>query len=237
LRGVVERGSGVQAKSASVLIAGKTGTSRKIVDGKYSTSSYTASFVGMFPAEDPQVVCLVMLDNPKAFGYYGGYTSAPIVKSIAEKISATSNSIAHTPTTPTVGKEMLAMPDVRSIEMESATNTLEALGFDVETSGEGTIVLRQSPAPGTKVPRGETVRLATGGIATTAAGGYTVVPDLRGLSLRRALNRLTMARLDVDVNGSGVVASQSIKAGGQVKVGTRISINCLAKSVGVMTAL
>lgn len=237
LRGVVERGSGIQAKSANVMIAGKTGTSRKIVDGKYSTSSYTASFVGMFPADNPQVVCLVMLDNPKAFGYYGGYTSAPIVKSIAEKISATSPSFAQTPATPTNGKEMLVMPDVRSIELESATNMLEGLDFDVETSGEGAIVLKQSPAPGTKVSRGETVRLATGGTATTVAGGYTVVPDLRGLSLRRALNRLTIARLDVDINGSGVVASQSIRAGEQVKVGTRISIGCIAKSVGAMTAL
>jgi hypothetical protein len=192
----------------------------------------------MFPADNPQVVCLVMLDNPKAFGYYGGYTSAPIVKSIAEKISATSPSIAQASEAHgTGGNEMLSMPDVRSIELESATNMLEGLDFDVETSGEGAIVLKQSPAPGTKVPRGETVRLATGGIATTVAGGFTVVPDLRGLSLRRALNRLTIARLDVDVNGSGVVTSQSIKAGGQVKVGTRISIGCMAKSVGAMTAL
>ncbi len=237
LRGVVERGSGVPAKSASVLLAGKTGTSRKIVDGKYSTSSYTASFVGIFPADDPQVVCLVMLDNPKALGYYGGYTSAPIVKNIAEKVFATSRSIVQQPSTPRVGKELLATPDVRSVALESATNTLEALGFDVETSGEGMIVVKQSPAPGAKLARGETVRLATGGIATTVAGGYTIVPDLRGLSLRRALNRLTVARLDVVVNGSGVVASQSIKAGEQVKAGTRISVMCEAKRIAVMTSL
>lgn len=237
LRGVVERGTAPSARSEAVMIAGKTGTSRKIVDGKYSTSSHTASFVGMFPVNNPQVVCLVMLDNPKALGYYGGVASAPIVKGIAEKVIATSNNFAQQQSAPPVGKEFLATPDVRTLEVESATNTLSSLGFKVETTGEGTIVLKQTPAPGTKIPKGETIRLATAGIATTVAGGYTIVPDLKGLSLRRALNRLTIARLDVDVNGSGVVASQSLKAGEQVKIGTRISINCEPKQLSVMTSL
>lgn len=237
LRGVVERGSGIQAKSATVMMAGKTGTSRKHIDGQYSKSSYTASFVGLFPADNPHVVCLVMLDNPKAFGFYGGYTSAPIVKNIAEKLSATLPTIAQRPATPTKETDIVVIPDVRSIELESATHLLESLAFDVETSGEGAIVLKQSPAPGTKVRRGETIRLVTQGGTTTVAGGYTVVPDLRGLSLRRALNRLTIARLDVEINGSGVVASQSIKAGEQVKVGTRVAIHCVTKAFEAMTSL
>jgi cell division protein FtsI/penicillin-binding protein 2 len=237
LCGVVERGTATSAKSATVLIAGKTGTSRKIIEGRYSTTSYTASFAGLFPAEDPQVVCLVMLDNPKALGYYGGVASAPIVKNIAEKVIATSNSFARHTNAGEPGKELLATPDVRTLEVESATNTLEALGFDVEATGEGTVVLRQSPAPGTKIARGASIRLATAGVATTVAGGYTIVPELKGLTLRRALNRLTIARLDVRIDGSGIVAVQSVTAGEQVKAGTRISIRCEPKRLTVQTSL
>ena len=237
LRGVVEHGTATSAKSDAVQLAGKTGTSRKIVDGKYSTSNYTASFVGMFPYENPQVVCLVMLDSPKSFGYYGGVASAPIVKGIAEKVIATSNTIAQQSVAPSLEKELLATPDVRSLDVESATATLGSLGFNVEASGSGTIVLKQMPSPGTKITRGGTVRLATAGIAPTVAGGYTVVPDLKGLSLRRALNRVTTAQLDVQINGSGVVTSQTLDAGVQVKVGTRIGIRCEAKRIGVLTSL
>jgi cell division protein FtsI (penicillin-binding protein 3) len=236
LRGVVEHGTATTAKSTTVAIAGKTGTSRKIVDGKYSTSSYTASFVGMFPADNPQVVCLVMLDNPKSLGYYGGVASAPIVKGIAEKVFASNKNIVQEQA-PVIGREMFATPDVRTLDLDAATSRLESLGFDVETTGEGAFVTKQSPEPGAKVARGETVRLATGGMATTVAGGFTVVPDVKGLSLRRALNRITTARLDVDVNGSGIVASQSLKAGAQVKIGSRIVIQCEPKSVAVATSL
>lgn len=235
--GVVERGTGMSAKSKAVHIAGKTGTSRKIVDGKYSTSSYTASFIGMFPSEDPLVVCLVMLDNPKTLGYYGGVASAPIVKDIAEKVIATSNNFAQQQTAPNVGRELFAVPDVRTLEVDAASSTLSSQGFKVETTGEGKIVLKQAPAPGAKIPKGETIRLATAGIATTVAGGYTVVPELKGLSLRRALNHLTLARLDVQVDGSGVVVLQSINAGEQVKVGTRIRVRCEPKRVSVITSL
>ncbi len=84
--GVVERGTGKPAKIPNVRIAGKTGTSRKFVEGKYEMGSYTASFVGFFPADDPRVVCLVMMDNPRGANYTGGTTSAPIFRAIAERV-------------------------------------------------------------------------------------------------------------------------------------------------------
>lgn len=237
LQGVVERGTATSAKSSGVLIAGKTGTSRKIRDGKYSTSEYTASFVGMFPAEDPAVVCLVMLDNPKTFGYYGGVASAPIVKDIAEKIIATAHILPQQQSMVAPGKEVIATPDVRTLEVEAATSTLSSLGLKVETTGRGSVVLKQLPAPGTQMLKGETVKLATAGTAPLVAGGYTVVPNLKDLSLRRALNLLTISHLDVQVHGSGTVAAQSLQAGQQVKAGTRILIRCESKRRAMISLL
>lgn len=237
LRGVVERGTATSAKSNDVMIAGKTGTSKKMRDGKYSTSEYTASFVGMFPAEDPAVVCLVMLDNPKTFGYYGGVASAPIVKGIAEKIIATAHLLPQQQSIAVPGKEVFATPDVRTLEVDAATSTLSSLGLKVEMTGDGPVVLKQSPAPGTQLLKGETVKLVTAGVAPTVAGGYTIVPDLKELSLRRALNLLTIAHLDVQVSGSGIVAAQSINAGQQVKTRTRVAIRCESKRHAMISLL
>jgi len=62
-------------------LAGKTGTSNKVVDGKIAQDKYISSFVGFAPANDPQVVLLVMIDEPKG-DYYGGVIAAPVFSSI-----------------------------------------------------------------------------------------------------------------------------------------------------------
>jgi cell division protein FtsI (penicillin-binding protein 3) len=94
LEGVVERGTATAAKLPNVRIAGKTGTSKRLVNGKYAESEYTASFVGYFPVEDPRVVCLVMLDRPSGITRYGGTTSAPIFREIVSRIMGSSADFA-----------------------------------------------------------------------------------------------------------------------------------------------
>ncbi len=94
LEGVVERGTAVSAKIPGMRIAGKTGTSKRLVNGSYDGAEYTASFVGFFPAEAPEIVCLVMLDKPRGINYYGGTTSAPIFREIVKRIVASSDRYA-----------------------------------------------------------------------------------------------------------------------------------------------
>jgi cell division protein FtsI (penicillin-binding protein 3) len=85
LRGVVDKGTGKSAKLDFVSVGGKTGTSQKLVDGKYSKSHYNSSFIGFFPVEKPQILCLVLVNSPER-GKYGGAVAAPIFKEVAEKI-------------------------------------------------------------------------------------------------------------------------------------------------------
>jgi cell division protein FtsI (penicillin-binding protein 3) len=85
LLGVVEKGTGKQAKIDSISIGGKTGTSKIIVNGKYSDSQYYSSFVGFYPAENPTIVCYVLINKPKGH-YYGGLVSAPVFKNILLRI-------------------------------------------------------------------------------------------------------------------------------------------------------
>ncbi|MCX6556677.1 MAG: penicillin-binding transpeptidase domain-containing protein, partial [Candidatus Aminicenantes bacterium] len=84
LTAVVNRGTGKKAGIEGIEIAGKTGTARKIKDGKYTTT-YVSSFGGFFPARHPQVTVFVMIDEPLGM-YYGGDVAAPLFRSIAAKI-------------------------------------------------------------------------------------------------------------------------------------------------------
>jgi cell division protein FtsI (penicillin-binding protein 3) len=85
LRGVVDKGTGKAAKLDFISVGGKTGTSQKLIDGKYSKSHYNSSFIGFFPVENPQILCLVLVNSPER-GRYGGAVGAPIFKEIADKI-------------------------------------------------------------------------------------------------------------------------------------------------------
>jgi cell division protein FtsI (penicillin-binding protein 3)/stage V sporulation protein D (sporulation-specific penicillin-binding protein) len=83
LKGVVLEGTGTQAAIPGYTVAGKTGTAAKIdSNGRYSTSRYVASFVGLVPATKPRVVIMVMVDEPRG-GYYGGVVAAPAFAEIA----------------------------------------------------------------------------------------------------------------------------------------------------------
>lgn len=84
LASVVENGTGKNAKLSYVSVGGKTGTSKKVVNGRY-TSDYNSSFVGFFPAEDPKIICLILANSPKV-GKYGSAVAAPIFKRIAERL-------------------------------------------------------------------------------------------------------------------------------------------------------
>ncbi len=87
LVGVVKEGTGTNAQISNVLVGGKTGTSQKLIDGKYSKFDYNSSFVGFFPANAPKIVCLILVNSP-AIGRYGGSVAAPIFKNVAERIIA-----------------------------------------------------------------------------------------------------------------------------------------------------
>ncbi|MVW71781.1 penicillin-binding protein 2 [Bordetella sp. 15P40C-2] len=86
VRSMLEASAGPEgAKAAQVQgyrVAGKSGTARKIVDGRYSTQRYRSSFVGFAPVSNPRIVVAISIDEPKAGGYYGGAVAAPIFSTI-----------------------------------------------------------------------------------------------------------------------------------------------------------
>ena len=230
--GVVERGTGQPARIPGITIAGKTGTSRKFVDGKYETGSYNASFVGFFPAEKPEIVCLVILENPKTGGYTGAMASAPIFKAIAQQIINNNGLFSKTSIAKNDEKEnrpLTTVPNVSHIQREIAEGILENSGLRVSVLGDGDIVYRQIPEAGKKVFRGESVQLILNQSNAAAVNGAIAVPDLRGMSIRRAINRLTAEKLDVAVVGSGVVVHHYPGANEFAPPGTKVTLICEPK--------
>jgi cell division protein FtsI (penicillin-binding protein 3) len=230
--GVVERGTGMEVRIHGVRIAGKTGTSRKYQDGKYTTNNYTASFAGFFPVENPQIVCLVMMDNPRSRGYYGGITSGPIFKAIAERIIATSYKFSGSSLAlQTVPINEIVVPDVRMLQPVLAKKMLANCGLNCQSFGKGTIVVKQSPEPGKKIEKGEVVSLILNGESSVTSNGQIAVPDVRGMSIRRAMNRLVVDEFDIRVQGSGIVTSQIPKAGERVRPGSLITLFCASQGL------
>ncbi|NUN69930.1 MAG: PASTA domain-containing protein [Bacteroidetes bacterium] len=237
LEAVVEYGSGMVVKTPGVRIAGKTGTSRKHVNGKYEEGSYNASFVGFFPADKPEIVCLVMMENPRAGGYYGATASAPVFKAIADRIINNSGlivgSVAAVQAPAVPGKEVatVLIPDVAGTDSEEASQALKRSGLAAKVIGTGDEVLRQYPPAGTNVERGSIVQLLMNETEVSAVAGDLTVPDLRGMSVRRAVNKLSAEHLGVAIVGSGVVTGQFPGPGTSMKSGAKVTIICEPKAI------
>jgi cell division protein FtsI (penicillin-binding protein 3) len=88
LRGAVEEGgTGTEAQLANYTVLGKTGTARRYQNGGYVAGKYTSTFAAIFPADDPQLVVIVKIDNPKG-SYYGGRTAAPVTRTMLQQALA-----------------------------------------------------------------------------------------------------------------------------------------------------
>src|SRR2546429_7714962 len=88
LRGVGERGTGTEAALTIFPVGAKTGPARRVVNGRYAAGEYTASFAALFPADQPQLVLVVKIDNPHKGSYFAAQTAAPVTRSMLEQALA-----------------------------------------------------------------------------------------------------------------------------------------------------
>ncbi|MFN2398233.1 MAG: peptidoglycan D,D-transpeptidase FtsI family protein, partial [Gemmatimonadaceae bacterium] len=133
LVGTVEAGTATRAGLGTFALAGKTGTARRTAHGRYVANEYTASFVGLFPANEPQYVILVKLDNPKG-EYYGGLTAAPVTKAVLEAAIAARDAALDRRSLARVESvhRQVALGDV-------APATSEQASLDVAYNGAGSV--------------------------------------------------------------------------------------------------
>lgn len=161
LESVVTNGSGRNAFIDGYRVGGKTGTAQKVQDGRYMVGNYITSFMGFMPADDPQIVVYIAIDNAKGITQYGGTVAAPIVKNVLEDaiqiLNIPRRKGASEKKYNYLDQKYATVPDVVGDSKEEASEKLEK--FKVEYSGSGDTVTYQSPVAGERIYEGETVRL------------------------------------------------------------------------------
>ncbi len=164
LESVVANGSGKNAYIADYRVGGKTGTAQKVENGSYLVGNYITSFIGFLPADDPEVVVYIAIDNAKGVTQYGGTVAAPIAKNVMLDIINTlniekrENGLDKEYVYP--DKKQIRIPNVTNINIEEAIKLLK--DFKIEFSGSGNKVIHQTPTSNTLVYEGDTIKLLLG---------------------------------------------------------------------------
>ena len=164
LESVVALGSGRNAFVDGYRVGGKTGTAQKVKDGRYMENNHIVSFIGFAPADDPQIVVYVAVDNPKDTVQFGGTVAAPIVGNIMRDVLP---EIGVKPRKGQIEKEynwldtkLVEVPNIIGLSKKELAEQFVNLNLDV--SGEGDVVVQQSPNEGVKVKEGSTLRVYLG---------------------------------------------------------------------------
>ena len=222
-------GGGKNAYVSGYRIGGKSGTSEQLnmdrrADGDYKK---VASFAAVLPADDPEILVYVMLDDPNnARSDYSSILAAPVAGNIISEVAPYLG-------IPTDGEDrsqtIVTVPNLIGTEWSNAQVQLNIKGLKhqlMESSGSQVAagVTYQYPSAGSKVPYGTTIYLYT----DTYSGSQTEVPDVSGKSADFARQMLAAAGLNCVVEGTagGVVQSQSSEAGSSVQRGTIVTVTC-----------
>jgi cell division protein FtsI (penicillin-binding protein 3) len=195
----VEEGTGTRARLANFAVAGKSGTTRATAEGgRYEAGAYIASFVGFFPADDPQLLVLVKLDRPDG-SYFGGGTAAPVTRATMEAIlAARSAPLDHRAL---VG---LTRPAARAPGTSSAERAFTSAPTWIRATST-------APAPPADIP-------------PPRSGQEVTMPEVVGLSPRTAARRIHAAGLVVEWTGKGRVVDTQPVAGTRLGPGDTVRL-------------
>lgn len=242
-----ENGSPISAKTAKEVrellastVTSKYGTGKKFalngytVGGKTGTAeipnpsgrgylaghgNYLYSFLGMAPAEDPQLLTYVLVQQPKL--KVGEIGSDPVSKLFT---SIMDNSLRYLNIVPN-GEDIVeatVLRDYNGKDSTTATKKILADGFVPEVIGEGGLVEVQYPDPGTKLAEGSVILLQT--------KGPTTLPNFSGWSKKMMLSYKMLSGLDIRINGDGYVTEQSLSEGSVIGQGEPVVIHLKSPS-------
>ncbi|KJS16090.1 MAG: stage V sporulation protein D [Peptococcaceae bacterium BRH_c4b] len=222
LQKVVLEGTGKSAFVEGYRVAGKTGTAQVPEHGGYAQGRYVASFAGFAPADDPRIAVLVMVAEPKGGKYYGSEVAAPAFQAVARDtlrylrvpedpaLPVPKDYIKETNPAPVpVASTKRVVPNVVGFPLDDALQALKTAGFYGRLEGKQGSVSEQKPPGGTILDRGGTVLIKVSPASTTGLKDQVVVPDLRGMTVKKAGMLLEEVGLNLNPYGSGLAARQS----------------------------
>jgi stage V sporulation protein D (sporulation-specific penicillin-binding protein) len=231
LEGVVKGEKGSNCYIQGYRIGGKSGTSQKL-DENVAGTTYVASYCAFAPADDPQVIMLVLVDEPTGEKYYGSQVASPVCVQVMTEM------LPYLEIFPQYTEEerktlQVSVPNVQTYTVESAKQTLENLSLKVTIVGNGKNVVRQYPT-GVSIENGGTVVLCTDDTKPQTV----TVPNLMGLTRQQAKELLSGYGLNLTAQGSGASEKDAVAQGDQqaiagrkVPVGTSISVTFTSRTV------
>lgn len=209
LEGVVEHGTAKNIRNSDYKIAGKTGTSLKLKNGKYTRDYYT-SFAGYFPADQPKYSCIVVIDDPQGIRQHGADVAAPVFKEIADKVFARDIEMHKTLPRKTWEDDTGIFPMVKAGYFEDLRYLCNEMGISNHTR--------------------DTEEWVVANVSNRSINWKSKqylpdqVPDVSGMTLKDALYILENKGLRVNFRGQGRVLSQSQRAGTTVLKGSTIDV-------------
>lgn len=213
LEGVVLRGTARRAfYGTPYKVAGKTGTAKIVKDGKY-TSDYNASFVGYFPADDPKYSCIVAINKPSEGGYYGGVVAAPAFREIADKIYSTSLvlDLKYETKYGSVVEPIKKAP-ANHQDLKQIYSALGIKPIDYLYNDDWALAHQNN----------DTLELTSVDFSTH------LIPNVKGMIAKDAVYLLENMGVKTNISGRGIVRSQSIKPGTQLRNGQTINLKLAA---------
>jgi cell division protein FtsI (penicillin-binding protein 3) len=209
LRAVVEAGTAVKADLVNFEVAGKSGTARRVEGGRYLAGNYTASFVGLFPADKPQYVVLVKLDSPKN-GYYGGDIAAPVIRHVLRAALAARDAALDRGGLLVAERKDTARPDSLAVVASAESTRVEEpkvaiAGRDTIDPVPEPVVTKPIAAP---IPGDTVLRLPLKRTVAVTPSDARPIPYITGMTLRDAVRVMHEAGFRVVLsNGSALAVS------------------------------
>ncbi|WNS43823.1 penicillin-binding transpeptidase domain-containing protein [Paenibacillus sp. MMS20-IR301] len=238
----LQHGTGRHAYIEGYRVAGKTGTAIK-PDGKggYDRDKVRSSFLGYAPANNPKIALYVIIDEP-ADAAGGGAAAGPVFKEIVSQslqymgvpkaVESDTAGSSKTPAKAAAVSEQRSTPELTGKTVKEARQQLLNQGFDFEAVGNGAAVISQYPVKGTKLTAGQRIYLLT------QQDEAMSIPDLKGQSLRDALEILNLLKVGISVEGEGYVTEQTqTENNGKIHVSLKLSpVNEYGENIPVTAA-
>ncbi len=238
LESVVANGSGKNGGVPGYRIGGKTGTAQKYEDGAIADGKLIASFIGFAPADSPEFLVLILVDEPKVGPIFGSTVAAPFVSDVMEEI------LQYYGYMPDSGEESVTVPNVTGLSVESAQDTLRSAGLTATVQGSGE-VLAQIPRADKETVKGSNLLLYTADTdveRTQSPEGEdavdiettTDIPELLGMSRLAAAMALKEKGLVMTVPGEqkGKAIRQVPSAGTIVEKGSEVLVEFSEAELG-----
>lgn len=227
LTGVVDSGSGKNAAIPGYSVGGKTGTSQKYdKKGNVSSTLLVASFVGFAPADDPEYLCLIIVDEPQVPVVYGSTVAAPYVQQVLRNV------LTYFGVESDRNEDAVSVPDLSGYTVAEAVSILRGLGLEAVylESESAASVQRQSPSSGNLVVKGSQVILYTAWTTFLAEDEEAVLvtmPDIIGKNRLDAMDALLKAGLVMEYDRSqsaGTVTYAQYASGEKIPLGSSVQV-------------